>query len=570
MSKKSKKKLRGGFRGLYSGQILGALVDAMDLGESVLTDRTAKRLFASGNASEYKRREVLQELGQVLVDLGLAPDVGEKLPEGKETADALAQGILLMCTRWDLLMERIQSRSAAVVDVTGAGQKFLRLATVDVALRMLGFAHLAELELPEPYVPLWAQPNGAGEILRGHQRELGLRRFQLAQRLDVSPTTVDNWLDGKNIPGREHIPVLARELSSGQPISADELEAQFRRQFALARLAGKAASVVGWAEVAADVEAAFWFAKFMQESDVLSQLPDKYGGMAALILVLVGSLAPFAPLLLWPLAERLENYEWSDDVYMVASSPEVQFEFIAGTHSGVRTAAGLAQDYFDVVERRPRDLDVADAIRRALMSHMDHFLPFKPVTGEEAHPVVYFERAIEVRRDLTRRFPESGDAHYQLGSMLGLGGWRLGHRALVDEGIMECKVAAGLEPRWDAPAVEPGIILANLEEWDGALRVLETAANSLPQATPHLRNVRGYVLMHSGHLEEALADFLAVVESEPEFAAAWGNAAHCAFNLGNRTEGLRYAKQARAKGDPSAYNAWDRGVYGSRRNGQPK
>ena len=146
----------------------------------------------------------------------------------------------------------------------------------------------------------------------------------------------------------------------------------------------------------------------------------------------------------------------------------------------------------------------------------------------------------------------------------------MGNRALVDEGIMECKVAAGLEPRWDGPAVEPGIILANLADWDGALRELEAAANSLPQTTPHLRNVRGYALMNAGRLEEALVDYLAVVEARPEFATAWGYAAHCAFELGNRTEGLRYAKQARARGDPSAYEAWDRGAYGPRRKGRSK
>ena len=238
--------------GLYSGQILGAVVKALDLDEGFLTEKTADRFFATGNASEYSRKTVFQELGRVLVDLELVPDVASKLPEGGKTADVLAGGVSLMCKRWDLLMEWIQGRSATVSDVGGASQKFLRLATVDVALRMLGFVHLAELELLEPYVPVWAQPNGAREILRGHQSELGLKRHQLARLLEVSPTTVDNWLDGNNLPGRAHSPALARELSRGRPISAEYLETQLRRQFALARLAETAASVVGWEAVGAD------------------------------------------------------------------------------------------------------------------------------------------------------------------------------------------------------------------------------------------------------------------------------------------------------------------------------
>ena len=80
MSKKSRRERKAGFSVPYSGQILGSLVDAIKLDDSVLTGKTAKRFFASGNASEYKKREVFRELGQVLVDLGLVPDVDEKLP----------------------------------------------------------------------------------------------------------------------------------------------------------------------------------------------------------------------------------------------------------------------------------------------------------------------------------------------------------------------------------------------------------------------------------------------------------------------------------------------------------
>ena len=568
MSKKSRRKRKEQSSVPYSGQILGALVDAMKLGDSVLTDKTAKRFFNSGNASEYKKREVFHELGQILVDLGLVPDVGEKLPEGRTTADALADGIALVCKRWDLLMGRIQSRSAAVTDPAGAGQKFLRLATVDVALRMLGFVHLADIELPEPQVPLWAQPKGAGEIIRVLAQDRGLRRFQLAQHLGVSPTTVDNWLGGNTVPGRESIPDLARVLSDGRTVSAEELETQLRRQFTLARSTEQAASIVGWEEVAADVEAAFWFAKFMQETGSISSMPEEDGNTAALMLVLMGSLAPFARLFLLPLARRLEDCEWSDDIYAVASSPEAQFEFIANSHSGVRAAAGLAQDFFDVVERGPKDLEVAEAIRSALFGEMNDLLPLKPVMGGVPHPLDVIRRSIEIRRDLVRRFPESAEAHYQLGSWLGQEGRRVRNREWVDEGIMECKVAAGLEPRWDAPAVEPGIILCNLKDWDGALGELAKAAELLLSVTPHLRNVRGYALMNAGRLDEALVDYLAVVDVRPDFATAWGNAAHCAFSLGNPRDGLRYAKRARSLGDPTAYAAWDSGTYGQRRNGR--
>ena len=218
-----------------------------------------------------------------------------------------------------------------------------------------------------------------------------------------------------------------------------------------------------------------------------------------------------------------------------------------------------------MAEPGPGDLKAAEAIRRLPRGQMEEVLPLKPVMGAKAHPLTFFERAIQVSRDLAGRYSASAEAHHHLGSMLGLVGRRLGNRALVDEGIMECRVAASLEPMWDAPAVETGIILANTEDWDGALRGLRAAEETLPAVTPHLRNVRGYALVNAGRFEESLVDYLEVVEARSDFGDAWGYAAHCAFSLGNRTDGLRFAKGARALGDPSAYDAWDKGVYSPRR-----
>ena len=544
-------------------------------------------LAVSVNASSRKER--LKALGQEIVDLGLVPEVdwqSQDAPfrEDLETSDVLAGVIDVTCQWWDTLMERVQSESARVSDMSHVGRGFLRFVTVDVSLRMLGWARLAGMELPEPHVPVWARPNGVGEILRGLQRDAELSRHQLARRLEVSPTTVDNWLDGRNLPTRYYLPALAQALSGGQTIRAGELERRLRREFALAGLAGVAAAVVGWDEVAADVEAGFLFTRLMQEFDELTPLleelasddrfaelggEDKAGRLAGFLLpllLLTGSAGPFRIRLLRSLAQRPEVRDWADDIYAVTLSIELQLRHIVTTQPGGRMAAGLAQDYFDVVgEPTPEDLEADDAIRTTLLGEQDDIFPFRMESGVVPHPFSLIDRSIRLRRGLVRRFPQSADAHYQPGSMLGMMGRRVRNREWVDEGIMECRVAAGLEPRWDGPAVEPGIILCNIEDWDGALRELETAEGSLPAVTPHLRNVRGYALMNAGRLEEALAEYLAVVAVRPDFATAWGYAAHCAFSLGNRTEGLRYAKRARALGDPETYHAWDNGAYGPRR-----
>ena len=140
-------------------------------------------------------------------------------------------------------------------------------------------------------------------------------------------------------------------------------------------------------------------------------------------------------------------------------------------------------------------------------------------------------------------------------------------RMLIDEGILECKIAAGLQPDWDAPAVEPGSILVNFGESEAALRELEQAENSLPEPTPHLRFVKGFVLMTLERHSEALACLEAVIEERPDFAPAYDLAAHCAFKSGDRIKGLRYAKEARMRGMYAEHRAWGNGEYSSRRRG---
>lgn len=589
MGKKSKRRRRSESSGVYSGQILGAVVDALDVGEGVLADKSAKRMFSGRSVSETSRKAILRALGQALVDLGIVPSIDEQLSrdpfrDDLKTADILTDVIGVMCVRWDTLMGHTQNRVASVTDFSGAGREFLRLAAVDIALRMMGFGQLADLDLPEPHVPVWAQPNGVGEILRAHLREAGLRQYQLAMGLEVSPTTVANWLSGQSKPRRYYLPALARELSLVHGVRAPDLEIRLRRQFALARLAETVAGVVGWEAVAADVEAVFRFAKLMQESNMLpgffeqlakvaefedldvSDNPGWVGYLLLPMLLLLGSAAPFTPELLRWLAVRSEVHGWSDDIYAVASSPEMQFQVVAYRHSGENPYVGLAQDYFDVVnEPSADDLEARAAITRLETSEMDS-LPLSRGVMDE--PVRAFERYMampEPWRNLLHRFPGSAEAHYRLGALLCLMGSRLHDRALLDEGIMECWVASGLESRWDAPAVAPAVTLSNMDDWEGALRELDRAERTLPQVTPHFLLVRAMVLMNAERYEDALADYLVVGQTRPDFVAVWEGAAHCAFSIGNRTDGLEYAKKARVLGEPRVYDAWDRGAYGRRR-----
>ena len=170
-----------------------------------------------------------------------------------------------------------------------------------------------------------------------------------------------------------------------------------------------------------------------------------------------------------------------------------------------------------------------------------------------------------MRRRLAERFQSSPDAHFQLGSLLGRVGQRTGFREFVDEGLVECRIAFGLCPSWDAPGVEPGIILTNFGANQEALEELEQVGLDLPALTPHWHFASGYVLTELERFTEGLEHLERVIEARSDYALAYRYAAHCAFRSGDGVKGREYAKTARRLGDSTEFEAWQRGEYRVRR-----
>ena len=83
----------GPFGGVYSGQIIRAVVQAIDIEDNVLPDRTARRFYASESVSEYNRGNIYHALGQALIDRGIAPEAVDALPEDAEMATAIGMAV---------------------------------------------------------------------------------------------------------------------------------------------------------------------------------------------------------------------------------------------------------------------------------------------------------------------------------------------------------------------------------------------------------------------------------------------------------------------------------------------
>ena len=121
--------------------------------------------------------------------------------------------------------------------------------------------------MPDVETPLWVQENGGGRVLRRLLAHAGMNRDQLARRLGASYTSVDNWLDGKTRPNRAYVSALARELAMPEAgMTAEKLEQELRRQFALAQLADLLAARIGRESVTEITTAVARFARKLSES----------------------------------------------------------------------------------------------------------------------------------------------------------------------------------------------------------------------------------------------------------------------------------------------------------------
>ena len=379
---------------------------------------------------------------------------------------------------------------------------------------------------------------------------------------------MDNWLDGRTWPSREYVDSLAEAFAGGVTDRARHLAAQLRREFALAKICHLLSEQVGRDHVISAVDAVSRFTQDLSEHVGPRFVPLEDRPAVAPVLLLAGSEFPFSPDMLRVLAAGYPDGGWRDVILRAAMPWELAFGLAMKTEGGSKSsAAGLAQDYLDVVDEPARAgaAAVSEVITAELGQQLDMLIPRGPLPGAEHHPLSILEDGIARRRRLVERFPGNPEAHQHLGSYLGLVARSTGIRKFVDQGLLECRIASGLCPAWDTPAVERGIILTNFGAHQEAFDELEQVARELPELTPHWRFVTGYVLMELERFSEGLEHLEVVVRVRSDYALAYRYAAHCAFRVGNGVKGRDYAKKARRLGDTVEFEAWQRGDYRTRR-----
>ena len=557
----------------YSGEIVGAVVKALDLDQGFLKGKTARRFFDGKPVSEHSRDKIFRALGEAFVKLGVAPAPAFLEKYGPMPV-IVGETLAVACKRWDALLALMQSHSTPIQDHETAINGFLRLVVVDLALRVFALARLANLEPPTSQTPIWAEDNSRRKLLRGLVKDAGLTREQLADRMQRSDTSVDNWLDGKIRPTRKNVTALAEALTYDKPnTDSRRIEHEIQRQFIFAHLADLLLPVIGRKQVVELSSALYRFVRLITENvEGMERPPIEENPTAEVAALVFGTshLSTFP--LLEDLASTETNREWQSYIMAAASGWNFAVQRIAIEAGMPRTAAGLAQDVLDMPpnsSNQPRDIadtqspDPAREIQERLLEEAPIDNASRIIAGGIQGITRNWQKGIAVRQALVRDFPKNPDAHFNLGSYLGKVGELARRRDLVDEGIKECKIAALLLPEWDAAAVEPAIMLANFGAYEESLQELNWAKSVLPAPTPHLEYCFGYTLMMLERYEEALVHLKEVLKVRPDYALALRDAARCSFKLGDKKNGARFAKKARRFGDPVEYELWQSGEYSS-------
>ena len=568
------------YRAPLSGQIIGSIVRELRLPGDVLTSKTALRYFKGQRVKDDSKHEIFNAIATALVDSGIIPTMpfldGSEFPREK----AFSFGLACYADQWDNLVGYMRSASAPVDRPDLAAVSYLRLATIDLALRFSAALWLAELPAPGEETPLWAEERGGAKYLRQLLDQCGATRptrDQLAEQLEVSYTTVDNWLDSNIRPSRINTDRLAVELSGCiADCDAQTLKSRMHRHFALCSLGDLLATHLGRDTV---IDLATALVRFTSRNltglRLFSKLPPDEAAMRQFFILLFGSQFPSTEYLLKHLWRRESSKVWRTDLMAAPKPWHLRLTHIARHLGGHAEVVQRMQIEYGIPENISKELleqsliDIQSDLTRPDVVHPSKLEGMTVVRikgdakysagnrmiqydqarseGDLGTAIIHVARAVELQ-------PENAEYHFHLGATLGMAGD-------IEAGIQECWIASQLAPDYELPLVEVGIILLNAGRNEEAHKHLENVAMGRDTLSAHLAFNLGIARMRVGDPSRALIALEQTIAEVPDNALALDAAAHCAFLIGHKVRGRSLAKEASRLGEYDTYRAWLNGEY---------
>ena len=97
------------FKPPLSGEIIGKILEALQIRNDVLASKTASRLFKGERIGEKRRNEILASAADVLVSTGVIPHIPKLESSGMELNKVLMIVFAFQADRWDRLVGFIRN-----------------------------------------------------------------------------------------------------------------------------------------------------------------------------------------------------------------------------------------------------------------------------------------------------------------------------------------------------------------------------------------------------------------------------------------------------------------------------
>lgn len=552
---------------------LGWAVEALRLRKDVATkaglgQSTVDRFLNSERVSDANAEAVLRAVvgalftGEVLAAFGI-PEVYFSSFVG-----SVVEGVKLYLGTWNHSASMLNSTVVPVAQAEHRLLPWVRLVLIDLAVRFGAFLRARNLSFPsDDFVAAASEGKAfahALELARSTHRP-PLTHEQLHKKARVGKNQPAAWLSGTALPQSETIRFIAAALAEDGSKSEALVEFDLRVAVAASALVRALTELIDPERTGNYVRAFFSLAEHVDYFLSQSRYSDDPGTNWSL--VALGARNPNAAFILRSASRNTLNQLYIGDLLaaggdwtsrlthwaQILANPERAAQTfsaesgmsVAEAQEGIQLAAmamlTLPQlgipDGIEVVrftgddKFKARNRQFHFGLARARADHR----------GAETHA----RRMVELE-------PKNAQYHFDLAVTLS----ELGH---PDEAIVECEIAAQLDPSWEVPKVEVGIIQLNHGRTEAGVETLERLARTMKTATNLLYNL-GVGLMRLQRIAEAAARFEAVLLDRPDHAFALDLLAHCLLVLGD-PNGLRRAREAAELGEGETLVAFNAGVY---------
>ena len=519
-----------------SGQVLGAVVKALNINDGRLRSKTVRRYFSGrlkDRVKDSSRAKIFDAISDALPDVGLGPLHRTE----NESSPSLASILDWHARNWDELRAFLLPRMASVYPrhLASVRLAYIRLAAIDLALRTGAHLHFAGASSGTLDFLGWISSDRRGYHLNGMRSEAGLSLRNFAEVVGVSDNTVEAWMYNGVRPSDDNLVKIAKGLGrEAKPSERRRILRELRRFYWSSDVVALIGELIGM-EAADDIVRRFRQYASQVQRIIDAETTTKTGQNELVDIAILGARSTFSMPLLAALTVLEPDEEWKEDIWAVGSDwirrvLTVNLEVdLAEVDALIDETDGQILKDWDVSEPR-----AYDHYRRSLELQAQ---------GKIHEAVAEVAKAAELD-------PLDPVNHFSLGSAKGWIGANTGNKALVEEALNSCWMAVTLDPNWILPWTEIGWLLLRMDKASEAVEHLKSVRPECGPLDSRYYDALGMALDQMGKFAEALTALETSLELKPDNPHIALTAAAVAWQAGDKNKYNQYRKDARHLGIP--------------------